>query len=116
MGTTVRAGDPEAMGALALLLDDVAGQIDVHRAVARAAAATSGAPPPALVGLREVTAWLRSRADDLRRRALDLLSADRRWRQGGLLDRLTGVARAGLSGMVDGVEGMATGTAAAGRI
>src|SRR5205814_1465341 len=111
-----RAGDPEAMAVLALRLDDLAGELDVHRALTRAAVATAGMEPPPLVAVRDVASWLRGRADDLRRRALDLLSADRPWRRTGVFDHLVGVARHGWSGVVDGVKGIGSGLVTAGHI
>jgi hypothetical protein len=116
MGQSVRSGDPEAMGELALLLDDVAGRLDVERNVTRAAVAAVGAPPPSLAALTQTANWLRNQANDLRRRALDLLSADRTWRHGSFFDHVGAVAHAALGGVAQGVAGIGSGGMAAGRL
>src|SRR5689334_9536165 len=105
----MRSGDPEAMGELARLLDDVAGQLDVERNVTRAAVAAVGGTPPSLAALTQTAGWLRTRANDLRRRALDLLSADRTWRHGSFLDHVGAVAHAALGGAAQGVAGIGSG-------
>ena len=104
------------MGELALLLDDVAGQLDVERNVTRAAVVAVGGAPPALAALTQTSGWLRGQANDLRRRALDLLSADRTWRHGSFLDHVGAVAHAALGGVAQGVAGIGSGSMAAGRM
>src|SRR5207248_1693347 len=118
--TGSRAGtvgiDPEAAAELAVRLDLAADNIEATGARVTAAARTVGLDVPAVRILGSLAGWARRWANDLRRRALDALSAGARWRSDGVFDHLVGIGHSFVSGTVDGTKQIFEGVAGIARI
>src|SRR3954454_11487433 len=93
--------DPDALGALATLLERTAAELDELR---RRLSPLSRAP--SLGSLAAVIDWLRTQSGDVRRRAVLALSAGSSWRHPSLLDHFTGLGRAAVDGLGAGVRGL----------
>jgi hypothetical protein len=101
--------DPEALGQLAVALEQLGDELEHRHRAMREALATAGATAPSLTHLPALIGWVRDASGDLRRRAILAASAGRAWRHPSLLDHVTAVALAEVRGVGDGLWGVAAG-------
>src|SRR4051812_23477616 len=102
MGAETRNGaDPDALGALAMVLERTANELDdLHHRLSLLSRA------PSLGALRAAVDWLRVQAGDVRRRAVLVLAAGKSWRHPSLWDHLGGLGMAAVHGLRTGAMGL----------